>query len=269
MNNEDSFDIFREFLAYLEKKYGWFILPSKIENSAFILGKLIIKFGLEKIDSLFSGEVKHDFYTPVDEEIMDLFSVNETYFNREPETLGVLRDITRDLLKRKETVKIFCAASSSGEEIFSVAIALGDDYQEGRVTLTGGEISLKMIKMMEEGAYTEWSLRTCSEEFKMEHFYLSDKKFYIKEKYKKHLIIKRHNLLSQNTLLYFGEEKFDIILCRNLFLYMQPSAIDRVTQNLLSILEPGGFFITGLAEGALSERLKTNKYESHGNIFRF
>lgn len=269
MNNEDSLDIFKKFLSYLEKKYGWFILPSKIENSAFILGKLIIKFGMEKIDALFSGEIQHDIYTPIDEEIIDLFSVNETYFNREPETLEVLAGITRGLLQKKDKVKIFCAASSSGEEPFSVAIALGEDYLQGKVALTGGEISLKMIKMMDEGVYTEWSLRTCSEEFRREHFDLSDRKYRIKEMYRKNIAVKRYNLLSRNTSLYFGEEKFDIILCRNLFLYMQPSAIEKVTQNLLPILEPGGFFITGLAEGALSEQLKSSKYEGYGNIFRF
>ncbi len=269
MNNEESIDIFKKFVSYLEKKYGWFILPSKIENSAFILGKLIIKFGLEKIDSLFSGEIQHDSYSPIDEEIIDSFSVNETYFNREPETLESLTGITKELLRKKEKVNIFCAASSSGEEIFSVAIALRDDHQKGNVTLSGGEISLKMIRMMEEGAYTEWSLRTCGEEFKQEHFDLSGKKYIIKEKYKKNITVKRYNLLSQNTTLHFGTGRFDIILCRNLFLYMQPSAIEKVTLNLLSILEPGGFFITGLAEGALSEKLKANRYAGYGNIFRF
>lgn len=269
MQNEESLDIFKKFLLYIEKKYGWFILPSKIENSAFILGKLIMKFGLGKLNDVLEGDISHDSYSDIDEEIIDRFSVNETYFNREPETLEVLASIVKDILKVKETVKIFCAASSSGEEMFSVAIALNEDYLGGNVSLTGGEISLKMIKMMEEGVYTEWSLRTCGEDFRRVHFELSDRKFIIREKYRKNLSVKRYNLLSENTSLYFGHEKFDVILCRNLFLYMQPSAIEKVTGNLLSVIEPGGYFITGLTEGALSEQLKSNKYEGYGNIFRF
>ncbi len=269
MRNKENVDIFRKFSGYIEKKYGWFILPSKIENSAFILGKLSMKFGMERVIAQFETGINYDLFNEVDDEIIELFSVNETYFNREPETLTTMANISRELLRKKEKIKIFCAACSSGEEPYSMAIALGNDYLNGSVKITGGEINPKMIKMMESGVYTEWSLRTCSDDFKGEHFHPVDRRYVIKEKYKKNLEVRRYNLLSRNTTFYFGEAKFDIILCRNLFLYMQPAAIDVVTENLLGILEPGGFFITGLAEGALSEKLKSNKYEGYGNIFRF
>lgn len=269
MRNKENVDIFRKFSGYIKKKYGWFILPSKIENSAFILGKLSMKFGMERVIAQFESGINHDLFNEVDDEIIDLFSVNETYFNREPETLATMATLTRETLRKKEGIKIFCAACSSGEEPYSIAIALGEEYLRGSVKITGGEINPKMIKMMESGVYTGWSLRTCSEDFKEGHFDQVDKRFIIKEKYRKNLEVKRYNLLSRNTTFYFGETKFDIILCRNLFLYMQPAAIDVVTENLIGMLEPGGFFITGLAEGALSEKLKSNKYEGYGNIFRF
>lgn len=63
--------------------------------------------------------------------------------------------------------------------------------------------------------------------------------------------------------------RFDIILCRNIFLYLNPNSIERVIDNLLSLLNPGGYIITGLAEGAISERLKSNSFDGFRNIFKF
>jgi chemotaxis protein methyltransferase CheR len=85
----------------------------------------------------------------------------------------------------------------------------------------------------------------------------------------KNVYFRKYNLLSQNIDYYFNGIRFDIILCRNIFLYLNPNAIERVIENLLSLLNPGGYIITGLAEGAISERLKSNSYDGFRNIFKF
>lgn len=269
MSNLDSINLYKKFTTYLEKKYGWFIIPSKIENTAFILGKLLIKFGETKLIDLFESEVNHDSFSDVDEELIDLYSVNETYFNREPETLAVLPELAAQAFRQNGKLNLLCAASSSGEEVYSTAIAMGDNYLNNEIMIYGIEINQKMIRIAGDAIYNDWSLRTCAAGFKEEYFNAVDKRYKLKDEYRKNISFIRYNLLSPNLYYFLADIKFDIILCRNLFLYLNASAIEAVTDNLLRVLNPGGFLITGLAEGALSEKLRSRNYKEYGNIFRF
>lgn len=269
MSSIENINLYKKFTTYLEKKYGWFIIPSKIENTAFILGKLIIKFGETKLISLFESEINYDSFSDVDEELIDLYSVNETYFNREPETLEMLPGLAKLALRYNGKINLMCAAASSGEEVYSVAISMGEHYFNNEVNIQGVEVNQKMIKIAKEAVYNDWSLRTCSAGFKAEYFTQVEKRYKLKDEFKKNITFQRSNLLSPNIYYFFHNAKFDIILCRNLFLYLNPAAIEVVTTNLLRLLNPGGFLITGLAEGALSEKLKAKNYKEYRNIFRF
>lgn len=269
MKKGENEDLFRKFTLYLEKKFGWFVIPSKIENTAFILGKLIMKHGEAGIVDVFSSRINHDYFSDVDEDVIDLYSVSETYFNREPEILGRLNHLTDSVLATRDKVNILCAASSSGEEVYSTSICLKDNFFNNEVSIYGAEINQRLINMAIEGIYTEWSLRTCTTDYKTRYFDPDGKKFKLKEEYMKNVYFKKYNLLSRNIDYYFNGTRFDIILSRNIFLYLNPNAIEKVIENLLLLLNPGGFLITGLAEGAISERLKRNSYDGFRNIFKF
>jgi chemotaxis protein methyltransferase CheR len=269
MTKGENEDLFKKFNGYLEKKFGWFVIPSKIENTAFILGKLLMKHGQEKVLQAFSAPVNHDFFSDVDEDVIDLYSVSETYFNREPEVLERLNSLTDSILAKQDKVNILCAASSSGEEVYSISISLLDHFFNDEVSVWGAEINQRLINLAKEGLYTEWSLRTCSHEYKSRYFITEGKKFRLREEYMKNVHFRKYNLLSQNIDYYFNGIRFDLILCRNIFLYLNPSAIDRVIENLEALLNPGGYLITGLAEGAISERLKGKNLDGFRNIFKF
>ncbi|GAB1441484.1 hypothetical protein MASR2M39_03180 [Ignavibacteriales bacterium] len=269
MSKEENLDLFKKFTLYLEKKFGWFVIPSKIENTAFILGKLIMKHGESGVLEVFSSPVNHDYYSAVDEDVIDLYSVSETYFNREPEVFERLNQLTDSVLSTRNSVKILCAASSSGEEVYSTSISLKNNFFNNEVSIYGAEINEKLINLAKAGVYTEWSLRACSHDYRTGYFDPDGKKFKLKEEYMKNVYFRKYNLLSQNIDYYFNGIRFDIILCRNIFLYLNPNAIERVVENLLSLLNPGGYIITGLAEGAISERLKSNSYNGFRNIFKF
>lgn len=269
MKRGENEDLFRKFTGYLERKFGWFVIPSKIENTAFILGKLIMKHGESGVMEVFLSPVNHDYFSEVDEDIIDLYSVSETYFNREPEIFERLNQLTDSVLATREKVNILCAASSSGEEVYSTSISLKDNFFNNEVSVFGAEINQRLINLAMGGVYTEWSLRTCSNDYRTRYFDPEGKKFKLKDEYMKNVYFKKYNLLSQNIDYYFNGIRFDIILCRNIFLYLNPTAIEKVLENLLSLLNPGGYLITGLAEGAISERLKRNSYDGFRNIFKF
>ncbi|MBP7543483.1 MAG: hypothetical protein KA747_07740 [Ignavibacteriaceae bacterium] len=269
MKKGENVDLFRKFTFYLEKKFGWFVIPSKIENTAFILGKLIMKHGESGVMEVFSAPVNHDYFSPVDEDLIDLYSVSETYFNREPEILERVNQLTDSVMTIRDKVNILCAASSSGEEVYSTSISLRNNFFNNEVSVYGAEINQRLINLALGGVYTEWSLRTCSSDYKTRYFDLQEKKFKLKEEYMKNVYFRKYNLLSQNIDYYFNGIRFDIILCRNIFLYLNPNSIERVIDNLLSLLNPGGYIITGLAEGAISERLKSSSFDGFRNIFKF
>jgi len=185
--------------------------------------------------------------------LIDLITINETYFMREPRHFKLLTEtVMPELLNRNrgmEKVRILSAGSSTGEEAYSILIALTEKYGMGirnRVSITGVDIDRGAVKTAQEGIYGNKSFR--SEDALLKRYVIptKDKRWevipYLKEGVEFHVV----NLLSHA----YPEplRDMDIIFYRNVSIYFDTEIQKVIFQRLSDVMRPEGYLFLSSAE---------------------
>ncbi len=168
---------------------------------------------------------------------VDAISTNHTFFFRESGTFSVIDGGCRD---------IWCAASSSGEEPYSLAAYC---HHNGiRATILATDISTSCLEKGRAGVYPidrshqipAPILKQCFQ--KGTHIWNGMMR--VKPEIKKRVRFERFNLLSDPV----PNRTFDIIFCRNVMIYFDSPTKEKVVNKLCRVLQKGGYFIIGGAE---------------------
>ena len=147
--------------------------------------------------------------------LVDYLTVNETFFYREMDQINLLCDLAK---KQTSKISILCAPCATGEEVYSIVIALIESgVSSNRIEITGIDINSSAIADAKEGIYSERALSKLDESIITQYFTKTDD-----NKYKIGNTIKNlTNFLQINifdeTFKNFG--KFDYIFSRNMFIY--------------------------------------------------
>ncbi|MBD2608420.1 protein-glutamate O-methyltransferase CheR [Scytonema hofmannii FACHB-248] len=179
----------------------------------------------------------------------------ESYFFRDKEQFKLLRDrILPELIQSKEhnkTLRICSAGCSNGEEPLSLAILLKEliPYPEQwNLMILGVDINQEALKKAKQGIYTPWSLRSIDPEIRERYFLHFNNQYYLDMQIKQMVKFKYVNLVKD----YFNEHNeminLDLIICRNVFIYFEKSAIAKVLDKFNQILQPSGYLIAGHTE---------------------
>ena len=181
-------------------------------------------------------------------------TVNETYFFRDEVQFTVFKDkLLPDLLQarrknRQRKLNILSAASSSGEEAYSLAILIQDHFpmEQNFVAITGVDINSEVIGKAEQGRYNGYSVRNCTPK-QLEVYFTKDGDHYqIKPDLKQMVSFRVANLADESSLR--GVPRPDLILCRNALIYFDKASKMKVIHAFASVLPPHGFLILGRTE---------------------
>jgi chemotaxis protein methyltransferase CheR len=184
--------------------------------------------------------------------LVNRLTINETYFFREAEQLRLLAErLAPRLLERRGQgpLRILSAGCSSGEEPYSILMALHERYGEsvsGLFSVTGGDIDTQVLAKARAGRYTEFSFRGVSPEIRARYFERLHDDHVLKDALRKQVIFHEFNLLATDhppTL-----HGFDIIFFRNVSIYFDTPARRAIQQNLAALLKDDGCLVTGSAE---------------------
>ena len=149
--------------------------------------------------------------------------------------------------------KIWSGASSSGEEPYSIAITCRE-FLKGRtgwrVDLVASDINTEVINEAREGVFSERSIKDVPPKLKDKFFVpaISMENKMWKEFKLSDSIINSVRFTQHNLLKPFGERDFDIIFLRNVMIYFDNESKQKVVDNVLASLQPGGYFIISLSE---------------------
>jgi chemotaxis protein methyltransferase WspC len=202
--------------------------------------------------------------------LMEELVVPESYFFRDPTTYDFLETyIANDLLplnKKGQTIRVLSIPCSTGEEPYSLAIKfLSMGFLKKQFHIDAVDISQQSLKKAVEGIYSPYSFRFDSAK-KYQDQYFEHKKslFHIKNFVKECVSFHLGNALDFIKL--FENQQFDIIICKNLFIYMQVSAQDMLIKNLTHLLSKHGILIVSPIE---IEYIKKAGFQSHPDAKSF
>lgn len=188
--------------------------------------------------------------------MLDCISTNETRFFREPDHFAFLDTRVLPAWKARERrqrqIRVWCAACSSGEEPYSVAMVLLDHFPPAsgwRLSILATDLSTRMLQRARQGI---WDLARSAD---IPRRYLH--RYMLRGKGTMHGTMKvgpelralvRFGRLNLNDSHYPVGGRFDLILCRNVLIYFASPGKQRVVQQLIGHLEADGYLFTGHAE---------------------
>ncbi len=203
-------------------------------------------------------------------------TVGETYFFREKTSLDLfIKVIIPELIINRKSygkhIRIWCAGCSSGEEPYSLAILLRENFPElekWNITIAATDINPLAIKKAISGEYTDWSFRETPQKIKEKYFTQKHKHWTISSEISKMVKFSYLNLIESNYPSSLNNtENLDIVFCRNVFIYLSPAHITEVSKRIFDSLIEGGWFITSQVE--LNDLYFNNfvKYPYENNFF--
>lgn len=258
-----SEDIYKQFAHFLEQQCGIVLGDNKQYLVKSRLIPLMNQFSIGKLSELIQQSMSPRNRI-LRTAVIDAMTTNETLWFRDSYPFQLLMDkLFPELLARKRNLKIWSAASSSGQEAYSIAMT-AIEYQKQKamlgvdVQITGTDISNTMLAQCQSGVYDSLALgRGLSEQRKQQFFDAVDKssgKMQIKAEVKKMTSFKNYNLLDS----YVGLGKFDVIFCRNVLIYFSSEVKSRILNQFAGALNPGGYLILGASESLTG---LTDKFE--------
>ncbi len=186
-------------------------------------------------------------------------ATNETYFFRTSPHFEALKNyllpelLRAKLAQGKKSLRIWSAGCSTGEEPYSLAILLLDNFPELRAwqtTILASDIDLDALETAQRGIYRPWSFRGVDPDVIKKYFHPEKgERYRIDERISSLVIFQPLNLKSDPyPSSFYGTTELDIILCRNVTIYFRPETIQRVIRKFYDCLVEGGFLLTGPAE---------------------
>ncbi|MCW8347676.1 MULTISPECIES: CheR family methyltransferase [Vibrio] len=252
---------YRDFSRFLESQCGIVLGDSKQYLVRSRLSPLVSKNGLTSLSHLL-----RDVVSGRNRELriaaVDAMTTNETLWFRDNYPFTVLSDkLLPEMAANKRPIKIWSAASSSGQEPYSMAMTILETQAKKpgmlpNVSITATDISNTMLDVCRLGEYDNLALgRGLSPERRRAFFEdAKNGKMKIKDSAKRLVNFRPQNLMDSYALL----GKFDIIFCRNVLIYFSPEMKSQVLNQMARSLNPGGYLLLGASESLTG---LTDKFE--------
>lgn len=189
--------------------------------------------------------------------LLRVLTVNTSEFYRDPAVFDLLRDeILPELLKARRRLRIWSAGCSDGPEPYTIAMILDAlEVPPHRFELYATDIDEEVLLRAREGRYPEQRLAKLPPGWRERYFQQVERTFAVAEGIKRVVAFKRHDLLGKPL-----PGPWEIILCRNVLIYLNREAQDGLIAKFASLLGDGGYLILGWPEYIFQpERLGLSK----------
>ncbi|WP_305456376.1 CheR family methyltransferase [Photobacterium leiognathi] len=242
---------YREFCRFLETQCGIVLGDSKQYLVRSRLSPLVNRFSLSSLSELLQNVIAGR-NRELRIAAVDAMTTNETLWFRDGYPFTVLAEkILPELAVNKRPIKIWSAASSSGQEPYSMAMTALETQAKRpgflpSIQITATDISQTMLETCRAGVYDNLALsRGLSPERRRMFFEDNgDGKMKVNAKVKQMVNFRPQNLKDSYALL----GKFDVIFCRNVLIYFSPEMKAKVLNQLAASLNPGGYLFLGASE---------------------
>ncbi len=207
-----------------------------------------------RIDTLIAKNGKQGYQSYVEliqsdrekfNEFVNYLTINVSEFYRNPEQWDYMdKTIIPQLIERfGKNLKIWSAACSTGDEPYSLVMALSRHLPLNQITIYATDIDNQVLEKAQAGLYSGKSIAGVPEDLKKKYFEAVGPSFRISEEIKKRVKFQKHNLLKD---VYPKDCHF--IVCRNVLIYFTEEAKDEIFVKFHDALTPGGVLFIGSTE---------------------
>ena len=251
--SDKSFAVWRQFIydncgIYFQdnKKY---LLESRLQKRINLLG-------LNSFEEYYSFITSNGNSLREKKYLYEAITINETYFFRNPPQFDALiSNILPEIIQNKKglfknKIRIWSAASSSGEEPYTMAILIKEmikpKYPNIEFEIVGTDINKSVIETAQKGIYKEYSIRNTPEYFLRKYFQANNGRYQIQPDIHKMTSFKLLNLY--NPIDMKSMFNFDVIFCANVLIYFDVQSKIKVVSRLYDALNNGGYLFIGYSE---------------------
>lgn len=238
----------REFAQIRDFAHSTFGLDLRAGKERLVcarLGKHLIAGGFSSFESYFQ-HVQQDASGESLLVLIDALTTNHTAFLREPEHFRFLAsDVLKGLSNRRE-LAIWSAASSTGEEVYSLLFTLLESVpRPSTVRVLGTDISTRALRAARNAIYTDVRMQPVPYAWRQRFFEsLPGQGWRVRSEFRAMTEFRRLNLMDALPVAM----RFPVILCRNVMIYFNKQTQQDLIRRLTSALEPGGYLFVGHAE---------------------
>ncbi len=166
------------------------------------------------------------------QELINYLTTNETYFYREHRQI---EDFVKQVKADQKTVRVLCAPCSSGEEPYSLVIALLEaDIEASRFHITAIDISTDALDLAQQAVYKERNVKNLSSELRSKYFDFKENLYILKEEIKASVTFRQINIFDKE---FEALGKFDYVFSRNMLIYFDKETKLKAKEILESMLK--------------------------------
>jgi chemotaxis protein methyltransferase CheR len=250
--SDEEFGLFRSFIY---RNFGINLTEAKRALLMNRLQKILKKKGFTSFKDYYESIQKDKSLTELSE-LIDAVSTNHTFFFRESAHFDYLvKNSLPELIpkiasKGQKDLRVWCAASSTGEEPYVIAMLimeyLGNDYRNWSAGLLATDISNDALNTAMQGIYTSERMSQVPKKYQHSYFNkIGPDQYQVKEHLKQEVLYRRFNLMNERFPF---KKPFHIIFCRNVMIYFDQKTRAGLVQRLYDFTTPGGYLFIGNAE---------------------
>lgn len=255
MNNHDVIMSDQEFYrlhTFLKAKYG--IDMSK--KREIVTGRLDNYMRTSEWNSYteYLNAIDKDPSGMLEKTLINMMTTNHTFFMREFQHFEYFKQVVLPELKRNEIDKkdlhIWCGASSTGEEPYTIAMVISDFFglekKEWDTQILATDISTNVLKQAVAGMYTAEQVESLPDTWKRRFFRknLDGTTYTVTDELKSEVLFRQFNLMNPFPF----SKKMHVIFLRNVMIYFDDKTKKELLKKVYDILEPGGYLFIGQTE---------------------
>ena len=251
-----SDELFRQLRDFIYQQTGIFFQDSKKYLLEGRLGKRLQVLNMTDYDGYLQLLKYGTRRTEEMRFFYDAITINETFFFRnEPQFEAFENVLVPKLLAGRPAggrtrLRLWSAASSSGEEAYTLAIIylerLRPKYPWLEIEIVGTDISPSVLETAKKGVYRDYSIRNMQKYYLDKYFIVDDARYRVRDEVRRLVRFEHMNLYDQHRM--HQMTNFDTIFCCNVLIYFDLKSKVQVVSNLYDGLNRGGFLFIGYAE---------------------
>lgn len=243
---------FQRIYRYVKLHYG-IDMSKKKEIMTGRLENYVVAHGYASYDA-FMNALETDPTGHMEKRLIGMLTTNHTFFMREFEHMEYLSRVVLPELSKKEAktkdLGIWCAAASSGEEPYMLAMLIKDyfglDHANWDTTILATDVSAEILEQATRGIYTADAIAPMPAQWKRRYFkaYPDGLHYQVTDEIKKEILFRRFNLMSP----FLFKHKFHIVFLRNVMIYFDNKTKRELIRKVYQCMEPGGYLFIGRTE---------------------